>query len=97
MTRAGRGKVPTIWAVVCTDTDGTKIVFEMHSSRKQAALGAKHWRAYDRRAAPVRRPPRKRRYEVFRYEPAKVRKGRWYRIVRYEAVKARTASRKGGK
>jgi hypothetical protein len=72
MTRAGRGKVPTIWAVVCTDTDGTKIVFEMHSSRNQAALGAKHWRENER-------------------------KGRWYRIVRYEAAKARTASRKGGK
>lgn len=50
---------PPIWAVVCTDVDGKRYVFEMATVRREMVVGAAIWR---------KREQRGRRYRVVRYE-----------------------------
>ncbi len=74
MTRA-KVNAPVIWAVVCTDVDGKRYVFEMAPRRSGARTAAKIWLKNDKWHGDKGRCRRK--YTVVRYVPAgKVGRGK---------------------
>lgn len=57
-------KPPTIWAVVCTDVDGKRYVFEHCYTRTNAQVAKRIWQKQERA---------RRRYSVVKYVAAKKR------------------------